>query len=149
MLMCFAQISNAQTAEVTVAERLADGSLVVTVDGVAYRALTVLQIRKVHQLKIDRDTAVAENAVLKEQLAVQIARVANLDRERQLAEMRLSLEQRRADEFRALFENEKTLRLAAEKLRPKTAVIERILKHPAVQVAIVAVSVITAARHAK
>lgn len=144
ILTCFAQRSNAQTAKVT--DRLVDGSLIVTVDGVAYRALTAAQIRKVQEIKIERDAAVTENAVLKEQLAAQIARFSNLDRERQLAETQISLEQKRADEFRALFENEKALRIAAEKLRPKTTAIERILKHPAVQVAIVAVSVITAAR---
>ena len=144
MLMCFAQRSNAQTAKVT--EHLADGSLIVTVDGVEYRALTAEQMRKVQEIKLARDAAIAENAVLKEQLAAQIARFSVVDRQRELAETQISLEQKRSDEFRRLFENEKALRLESEKLRPKTTAIERILKHPAVQVAIVAVSVITAAR---
>lgn len=144
MLTCFAQRSSCQTATVT--ERLPDGSMIVRINGVDYRALTAEQMRKVQEIKLDRDAAVSETAVLKEQLAAQIARFSAVDRQRELAEMQISLEQKRADEFRRLFENEKTLRLEAEKLRPKATAIERILKHPAVQVALVAVSVITAAR---
>jgi len=144
MMTCCVPTSNAQATRVV--ESLPDGSLIVEVAGIEYRALTAEQMRKIQAMKAELKLVSDENETLTASIAAANAKAAALSRSVELANENVSLNEKRADEFRRKFEGEQQLRLAAEKLISRPNALDRFLKNPAVQVAIVAVSIVAAVK---
>lgn len=139
-----AQTVPADTANIV--ERLPDGSLIVVADGIKYRAITPEHLRSVQTTKVNLQSCAEGNQVLIEKtdkllLALQTSKESNA-----VTLEQKNLEKARADEFKRMFEDERALRQQAEKLPSKKNVFEKILNHPVVQVAIVAVAGIAAVK---
>lgn len=147
MLFCAAhcRIVRAQSAvksEIEITGRLPDGSLILTIDGVKYRAINADGIRRIQETKINLTACQDEKAVLTAKAETLGLETQTAKQDAAAAGEQTRLEAGRADDYKKLFENERELRLEAEKLKtqPKQNIILRILKQPAVAGAIVIIA---------
>jgi hypothetical protein len=131
---------------VQINERLTDGSIILTIDGVKYRALTIEQLRKVQEMSVSFQSCVKENETLTGQNENLKAVIQKKTEELLVADAQINNAQSRADEFKKMLEDERKLRLDAEKLPKKQNVIEKILNHPITQVILVGVAGVIAAK---
>lgn len=140
--------SNAQVRaeQIELIERLPDGTIVLTIDGAKYRALQADHLRKVAEMRVNFESCSEANTELIAQnnlLKISIQEVSN---DAQLADSLAKLENRRADEFKKMLEDERALRIQAEKLPKKKNIFEKILTHPVTQIVLVATAGVVAAK---
>lgn len=146
ILFCTA-ISNAQVREpdVQVNLRLPDGSVILTIDGVKYRALTVEHLRKMQEMSVSFQSCVKENEILQLQNQSLKSLVEKVRQDAAVADAQTINERKRGDEYKKLLEDERALRLQAEKLK-KQNIFEKILNHPITQVVLVGTAGVIAAK---
>jgi len=150
MICCIVNCKSvdAQTGldKVQVLEKLDDGSFVLTINGEKYRAITPEQIRQIQAVKINFQACVDTNnnlsdKNLKLQLAFQQAKQDAAVGNAQTLNAKM-----RGDEFKQMYEDERNLRLSAEKLPKQKNLFEKILNHPVTQIITVVVTGTIAAR---
>ena len=114
IVICFGLTCEAQ--ELKLVEKLPDGEAIITIDGVEMRAITAEHARRIAEGKAEcdrvtreRDLLAAQNNLLKRQSELAL-------KDRDLADASIGLEQKRADQYKLLYEGEHNLRLAAEQL---------------------------------
>ena len=146
MICCIANCNFAYGQEVQINERLPDGTLIITVDGKKYRALTVEQIRQVQIWKVGFESLTEENTLLRMQNKSLRESVELSAKDKADAAAELNLANERGDNFKKLYEDERALRLKSEQLPPKKNTLEKILDHPVTKIIVVAVVGVTAAR---
>ena len=134
--ICQAQI---KAEDVRINERLDDGSIILTIDGVKYRALTADQLRKIQEMSVSFQSCVKENETLTQQNQNLKAQIEKTTQELMVADAQITNEQKRGDEYKKMLEDERALRQQAEKLPKKRNTFERILNHPLTQALTVAI----------
>lgn len=148
MTICFAaSFSIAQVVEVE--ERLPDGSVLVTIDGVRYRALPAELLRKVVETRVELDACDTELDIVRERSETLQKAFDTSRRDAALAAEQIGFERRRGDEYKRLFEAERELRLAAERLPGKKNVFEKIFGNRFLQMAIVGTAAVVAAKNSQ
>jgi len=134
-LVAVAQIPNNNLPSATVKEKLSDGSYIVVIEGGAYKAISAADVRGILKTKEDLDKAVRARVELEKQIAFyeankfdfkEVIRVANEQRDEEVG-LKLN--------FKTLYEDEKKLRLDAEKLHGSPGKVDKLLSNPVVQVA--------------
>lgn len=131
-------ISNQQSAELpaaTVREQLPDGSYIVVIAGVAYKAIDEPTLRGILESNKERDKAVRARVELEKQIKfyeensgdfAALIKVANEQRDKEASI---------AGNFKTLYEGEHDLRLKAEKLYAPPGKVSGFFQHPVVQLA--------------
>lgn len=141
--ICQAQI---KAEEVQINERLPDGSVILTIDGVKYRALTVDQLRKIQEMSVNYQSTLQTNEILQLQNQSLKATIQKITQDLAVAGTQISNETKRGDEYRRLYEEERRLRIAAEKLPQKKNVLEKIFNSPITQIVLVGVAGVIASK---
>lgn len=127
ILFCTA-ICNAQIREpqIELNERLPDGSIILTIDGVKYRALTAEHIRKIQEMSVSFRSCVKENETLSEQNQNLKLVFEKAKQDAAVADEQANLERKRSDEYKQLYEKERNLRLQAERLPKQKNFLEKV-----------------------
>lgn len=141
--------SNAQVRpeQIEVNERLPDGTIILTINGVKYRALQTDHIQRMIEMRVNLESCIKTNTVLVEKTNTLSEIIQKAKNETQLADMLANGERRRADEFKKMLEDERALRTQAEQLPKKKNIIEKILRHPVTQIILVATAGTIAAKN--
>jgi len=123
MLTCCAIRCEAQQARVI--EKLADGSFVVSIDNVEFRALGADKVREIQKQKIDLDAATKTNGELQSQIQTQAQEVALLKKDFEIVGLQKESFERDFNRAQAdgkrnfeLFQSERALRVEAGSFIP-------------------------------
>lgn len=143
--MFCADVCKAQE-QIQITEKLPDGSIILTVDGVKYRALTVTQLRQIQENKANLESCSEENSLLAQSSEKLKSALRLSEKNTAIAVAEKDLERKRGDEFKKLFEDERALRLSVNVPPKNKNIIEKILSHPVTQIALVAITGAVAAK---
>ncbi len=114
----FAQAQIAQASpDVKILETLPDGSIVIAIDGVKYRAISADQIRQIQEIKINASACQEEKSALSAKIETLKTELQTANQQTAIADAQTKDEHARAEEFKGLFEKERELRQASEKIK--------------------------------
>ncbi len=132
-VLIFAGVTEAQTASVK--EKLPDGSFIVAIEGVDYKAVSADTVRDILKSGEDLDRCTRARGALNKQIALYEDNLTLLKKDRDLADTQAQLERERALRFQTMFNGEQALRVQAEKLYRPAGRVTRFFENPFVQVA--------------
>ena len=139
--------SGSSPAAVQILEKLPDGSVILAIDGVKYRAITGAQIRDLEAAKINLKACAEETGALSDKIGDLESKAALAQKNEQSATDQATLERRRADEYQRLFENELALRRSVAQPPKRQNIVEKIFSNPVTQVILIGIAGAVAAKH--
>ena len=127
--------------KIEIIERLPDGSVILTINGAKFRAITPDQIRDIQVIKVNLESCTQTNSILtdkNEQLKIAISQTKQ---DAALASGERDNALKRGDEYKQQYEHERDLRESAEKLKipKKPHPVVAILSNPTASGAIVSI----------
>jgi ABC-type uncharacterized transport system permease subunit len=141
--------TKAQTPAVEFVERLDDGSVIVTVDGVRFRGFNTAQMRELGRQRIEFEAGQAQLAATNEEKSLLEKRLQKSQQAFVLTTEELAETKAIADKYKKMYETEQSLRQAAEKLPAKKSALNKLLDHPLTKLVVVIAAGTVAAKARK